>query len=302
MIIGCYTAEMGGNGTGLVIPGGPSVETPSPSYIISQDDFLYAVNETGDGTVSSYDRHTLAVLSTVPTGGVWPCHLAYHPDGYVLVANYGSGSVSVHPVGGGVLRAYTDLVMLHGSGPRADRQDGPHAHQVVVDPSGAVTVVDLGSDRLWHYRLRGGKLIGTGQTVVPAGTGPRHFVTQPSGRRYLVGELSSQILLLDGEQVLTSVPTTGFGGSNLPSAIRLDGDLLYVANRGADTLAVFDLDLRPIAEVPCGGAWPRDLVVEGGLVHVANQHSDTVVTFTAGPSPQPTGAVFHTGSPACLLP
>ncbi|WP_256516031.1 hypothetical protein [Paractinoplanes aksuensis] len=34
MIIGCYTAEMDGEGTGLVVPGGPTVPARSPSYLI----------------------------------------------------------------------------------------------------------------------------------------------------------------------------------------------------------------------------------------------------------------------------
>ena len=77
----CYTAEMGGTGTGLLAPGGPSVATTSPSYLVADGPYLFAVNETGDGAVSSHRRDTLEVLSTVPTGGVWPCHLAYHPAG-----------------------------------------------------------------------------------------------------------------------------------------------------------------------------------------------------------------------------
>nr|WP_296071048.1 lactonase family protein [uncultured Actinoplanes sp.] len=301
MIIGCYTAETGGKGTGIVVPGGPAVPARSPSYLITQGDFLYAVNETDDGTVSSFDRETLAVRSTVSTGGVWPCHLAYHPDGYVLVANYGSGSVAVHPVAEGALRPYTSLVVHRGSGPRVDRQEGPHAHQIVVAPDGTVTVVDLGIDRLVHYRLAGGELTEIGFTALPPGTGPRHVVVHPSGRQYLVGELSSEVLTLDGGRVIASAPATSFTGENLPGAIRLDGDLLYVTNRGADTIAVFDLSLNRLAEVPCGGAWPRDLAVGDGLLHVANQHSDTVVTFTAGPRPAPTGQVVRTGSPACVL-
>lgn len=302
MIIGCYTAEMGGTGLGLVVPGGPSITTPSPSYVISQGDFLYAVNETEDGAVSSYDRATLAPLSSASTGGVWPCHLAYHPDGYVIAANYGTGSVSVHPVADGSVQAYTDLVLHSGSGPRRDRQDTPHPHQIVVAPDGSVTVVDLGIDRMVHYRLIDGRLSVKGATELPPGTGPRHYVTHASGRHYLVGELSSEILLLEAGRVVAAAPATGKRTENLPSAIRLHDNLLYVANRGADTIAVFDLSLTRVAEVDCGGAWPRDLVVADGLIHVANQNSHTVATFTAGRSPRPAGDPFRTGSPACVLP
>jgi 6-phosphogluconolactonase len=305
MIIGCYTAPEG-TGTGLVAPGRPAVATPSPSYLIQDQDrdVVYAVSEAREGSVSSFRRATLEPLSTVSTGGVWPCHLALHPDGYVLAANYGSGSVSVHPVtDGGVLGAYTDLVRHSGTGPHADRQQGPHTHQVVIAPDGLITVVDLGIDQLVHYRLEDGRLIPAGTIDVPAGTGPRHFVVHPSGRWFLVGELSSSVLSLSDGKVTETVPTTSFDGDNFPSAIALDGDLLYVANRGADTIAVFEVtpELRRIAEVPCGGEWPRDLVVADGRLHVANQNSGTVVTFTAGRTPEPTGEVLEVGSPACIL-
>ncbi|WP_127502083.1 lactonase family protein [Actinoplanes solisilvae] len=304
MIIGSYTAEMDGKGTGLVVPGGVTTPARSPSYLIKDDRFLYAVNETDDGAVSSFALDTLELVSTTPTGGVWPCHLALHPSGYVLAANYGSGSVSVHPVNEGVLGAYTDLVFHEGSGPNADRQEGPHAHQVVVHADGTLTVVDLGIDRLLHYTLADGRLTRTGETAVPPGTGPRHFVVHPSGRWYVVGELSSTVLALDAGVVVEQESTTSSSEHSQPSAIVLDGDLLYVANRGVDTIAVFELSptLRRVAEVPCGGTWPRDLAVSGGQIYVANQQSDEVVTFTAGRNPEPTGEVFATGSPTCVLP
>jgi 6-phosphogluconolactonase (cycloisomerase 2 family) len=304
VIIGSYTAEMGGKGAGLVVPGGVSAPARSPAYLISDGDFLYAVNETDDGAVSSYSLDTLELLSTTSTGGVWPCHLAWHPSGYVVVANYGSGSVSVHPVSEGVLGAYTDLVFHEGTGPNPERQEKAHAHQVVVHPDGTLTVVDLGIDRLVHYALADGRLTRTGETLVPPGTGPRHFVVHPSGRWYVVGELSSTVVALDAGVVVEQESTTSSSEHSQPSAITLDGDLLYVANRGVDTIAVLELTpaLRRIAEVPCGGAWPRDLVASDGHLYVANQHSDAVVTFTAGRSPQPTGEVFATGSPACVLP
>ena len=294
MIIGCYTADMDGAGTGFFVAGGETVAAASPSYLVGDERFVYAVNE-GAGTVSSYARETLALLSTAPTGGRWPCHLALHPDGFVIVANYGSGNVSVHPVADGVLSPYTDLVQHEGHGPDAGRQEGPHAHQIVVSPDGSVTVADLGIDRLVHYRLADGRLTATGGTVLPPGTGPRHIAG-----RYVVGELSSTVVSLAD---LTAARTTASGGDNFPSAIVAGGDLLYVANRGANTIAVLETEpaLKLVAEVPCGGEWPRDLVLDGDVLRVANQNSGTVVTFTAGRDPQPTGEVLDVPSPACIL-
>jgi 6-phosphogluconolactonase len=306
VIVGCYTPEgsAAGAGTGLVVPGGgPERATPSPSYLIAHDRNLFAVNETDDGSVSSFRLDGLTPLSTVSTGGVWPCHLAYHPAGYVLAANYGSGSVSVHPVSDGVLGAFTDLVTHSGTGPDAERQEGPHAHQVVVHPDGTVTVVDLGIDRLMHYRLDDGRLLKLGETVLPPGTGPRHMVAHASEQTFVVGELSATVLsIVDGE-VVESCSTTASPRGAQPSAIVSDGELLYVANRRADTIAVFEVSpaLRRVAEAPCGGEWPRDLTLDGDRMWVANQFSHTVVGFTTGRDPRPTGEVLQVPSPACVL-
>ena len=305
--MGSYTSDMGGKGSGLTsVPGGHAAG-PSPSFVITDGSYLYAVNE-GAGSVSSYAADTLAPLSTQPTGGQWPCHLAL-ADGYLLTANYGSGSVSVHPVGDGLVEPRTDLVEHAGTGPNAERQEGPHAHQVVVAADGTVTVVDLGIDRLVHYRLEDGRLIRLGDTVLPPGTGPRHVASHPSGRWYVAGELSSAVLTLADGVVVGSVPATAADGPNQPSAIALsaDGQYLYLANRGPDTITAYRLDADgrpvPLAEVPTGGHWPRDFaLVDDGLV-VANERSHTLVRFRLEDGvPVPTGEVVEVGSPTCVLP
>lgn len=319
LVLGSYTAEMDGTGPGLTVLPGGSLETPSPSFVIADPTrpLLYAVNERPDGEVSSYtlgDDGSLAHLSTRPTGGIWPCHLAFF-QGYVLSANYGSGSVAVHPVSAdGLIGERTDLVQHEGQGLDPDRQEGPHCHEVVVGDDGTITVVDLGLDRLVHYRLTGaGRLEHTGELVLPPGTGPRHYVVHPSGRWYLATELSSQVLVIDKGRVTGSVPATATAptATNLPSGIALSGDarFVYVANRGADSIATFrvrdDGGLEPAGDVPCGGAWPRDLAVAGDRLVVANQKSNTVVTFrldAATGLPSPTGEVVETGSPTCVLP
>ncbi len=40
--------------------------------------------------------------------------------------------------------------------------------------------------------------------------------------------------------------------------------------------------LKPVADVPAGGHWPRDLHVDGEWMHVANERSDTITTFRIG--------------------
>jgi 6-phosphogluconolactonase len=310
LVIGCYTAEMDGTGRGLRVVPGSSLDTPAPSFAIADGDVLYAVHELPEGAVSSY-RMTpggeLEHLSTRPTGGVWPCHLALH-DGHLLCANYGSGSVSVHPVdGGGVIGPRSDLVQHTGRGPNAERQDGPHTHQVGIAPDGTITVVDLGIDRLVQYRLDGGRLHRTGEIAVPAGAGPRHYVVHPDGRWFVSAELGSAVLTIEKGAYVGSTPATTSDVFNQPSAIALspDGRYVYLANRGAETISAFRVgdELTLAGEVSCGGAWPRDMIVDGDRLYVANQKSDNVVTFRLRDDglPAPTGEVIGTGSPTSVL-
>lgn len=331
LYVGCYTEEAGGHGKGLAcyVRDGAHLRevavtgTPSPSYLIADPaaGLLFAVNETPRGAVSSFaiePSGSLRQLSRSATGGDHPCHLALH-DGHVLAANYSSGSVSVHPVGSdGVLGPRTDLVRHEGYGPRDDRQEAAHAHQVLIGTDGIVTAVDLGIDRLMHYRLEGGRLSLRGETVMPPGCGPRHAVVDRAGRWFIAGELDSTVVWAwagDSGQLTVRgyhpTTTSAVEGGNLPSAIvpSADGRYVYVANRGADTIATLAVSgtgcLSLVGEVPCGGAWPRDCAVVGDLMFVANQHSHAVVVFRLDPDtglPRATGTVLEIGSPACVLP
>jgi 6-phosphogluconolactonase (cycloisomerase 2 family) len=106
------------------------------------------------------------------------------------------------------------------------------------------------------------------------------------------------------------VPASADGGPAQPSEIAVDGTgrFLYVANRGPDTIAVFTLDdklPRHVAEVNCGGRWPRHFVLHEGLLYVANERSHSVATFEISPStgvPAPIGAILEVPSPTCVAP
>jgi 6-phosphogluconolactonase len=292
------------------------LSTMDPSFLVADPDrpVLYAVNELDEGAVSSYEVWADGVprpLSSQPTGGALPCHLTLH-KGHLLAANYGSGSVSVHPVEpDGRLGERTDLVRHHGHGPRGDRQEGPHAHQIHADDD-RVTVVDLGLDRLCHYHLdpATGQLKSTGETAVRPGAGPRHVVVHPSGRWYGTNELDSSVSVYQGDPLaeLTSVLASTVEGHNQPSGIALRGDLLYVGNRGADTISVFALggdgQPQPVGEVNTGGHWPRHFAFVDDLLFVANERSGSVVAFRLDPAtglPEPTGDRVEVDRPACVL-
>jgi 6-phosphogluconolactonase len=337
VFVGCYTGESGGEGEGIALLRrdaatgaltrlGVVARTPSPSFLAQHParPVLYAVNELDTGTVSAFSvarDGTLTELSVQPTGGRHPCHLAVSADHrHLLVANYGSGSVSVHPLDAdGAIGEHSDLLQLAGGGPVADRQAGPHAHMVAPDPNGPeVLICDLGSDRVWRSRLDpfAGRLAPPDPVVVtPPGTGPRHLHRAADGVLLLVGELAAGLswyrpggadgaLHPDG-----TVPASTTGVDNLPSELLMgfDGRFVYLANRGPDTVSAFAWNgekAELIAEVPTGGAWPRHLALLGDHLYVANERSHTVTTFRIDRDsgvPRLQGEPTGEPSPTCLL-
>ena len=163
--IHCYAFE---SETGALEPRPTAKGVKNPSYLNFHPSgrFLYAVNEQDEfegkasGAVSSFavdpETGALSPLDQKPTGGTHPCYVGVDKTGrYVFVANYSSGSVCVLPVQeDGSLGEPTDFIQFEGSGPNVERQQGPHAHSVMLDEeNGFAFVTDLGSDRLMVYRL-----------------------------------------------------------------------------------------------------------------------------------------------------
>lgn len=335
LFVGGYTGDKGGAGEGIALmrrdPAtgvlsrlGVAARTPSPSFLAQHPSLpvLYAVNELATaGTVSAF---TVAVdgeltpLAVQPTGGTDPAHLAVTADGrHLLVANYTSGSVSVHPLdAGGAPGERCDLLHLSGRGPVADRQEGSHAH-MVVPLRDRVLIADLGGDRVWGARLDplSGRLTTTGPAVTARpGTGPRHLRFSPDGALLLVGELSGTLSWYragaGGElRAAGEVATTTRSGENLPSEIvvRPDGRFVYVANRGPNTVSTFAWDgerAEQVAEVETGGDWPRHMILVGDHLYVTNQESHSVTTLRIDPAtgrPERQGEPTTQPSPTGLL-
>ena len=266
---------------------------------------VYTTHESTAGAVSAFGlREGAAPVplgAPLTSGGANPCHLTVHPGGdYLLTANYGTdtlpGTVAVHRLDAdGRLVDLTDVVEHKGSGPVAGRQEGTHAHQVVVDPAGRyVLATDLGADTVFAYELDtdAGKLKLVSASQLRPGSGPRHLAFTPSGDLVLsADELSSTVTChrYDAEtgtlHELSRVPATAVADiPNQPGGIATSdcGRYVWVTNRGADTVAAFRItgaELAPLGEVPSGGSRPRGLTAAPGCLLVANQHSGTVAVL-----------------------
>jgi 6-phosphogluconolactonase len=273
---------------------------------------LYAVSETPSGTVhalSLADDAAPAPGGSVPTGS-GPAHLAVHPLGtHLLTSLYGGGAVVVHPIAAdGSVGAATTT--------RSHTADGAaHAHQVVFDPSGQFALsVDLGTDSVYVEAFDATRgTLGTPTRVrFAAGAGPRHLAFHPNGGfAYVANELNSTVTICQFQAgrltTATSLSTRSGGGSgqNFPSEILVsaDGNFVYVANRGDNTIAVFAVGggggtLQLVAAPSCGGDFPRHMAFapDGAFLYVANQRGNNVAWLPVNPQTGVPGAVAGTVS------
>ncbi|MCT4353817.1 lactonase family protein [Streptomyces sp. Je 1-79] len=313
--IGSFTSA-GGRGilaadvdpaTGALTVTGATDVLPDPSYLALAGPLLYAVSEAEEGAVAAFDVSGGAprpLGAPVAVRGAGPTHLAV-AAGHVLTANYTSGSVTALPVtADGSLDAAAVVALHEGSGPVADRQSAPHAHHVLPAPGGPwAAAVDLGTDSVRIYALHPvtGAPKPHGETPLRPGTGPRHLAFHPAGTHaYVVNELEPTLTVCRWDAATgtleplgeTSVVPEGSAGPDYPSEVVVapDGRFLWVAVRGADTIAVLALDpggekAEFRAAVPCGGRWPRDLALgpTGRRLYAANERSGDVTWFDVDP-------------------
>ncbi|WOX11156.1 lactonase family protein [Streptomyces sp. N50] len=342
VLTGSYTPDTGGEGVGVTAlrltpgDGAPSVvdavAASGASYLAAHPTLpvVYTTHESTPGAVSAFGlREGAAPLplgAPLTSGGANPCHLTVHPGGeYLLTANYGTdtlpGTVAVHRLDAdGRLVDLTDVVEHKGSGPVTGRQEGTHAHQVVVDPAGRyILATDLGADTVFTYELDtdAGKLKLVSASQIRPGSGPRHLAFAPSGDLVIsADELSSTVTChrYDAEtgtlHELSRVPATAVADiPNQPGGIVTSdcGRYVWVTNRGADTVAAFRItgaELAPLGEVPSGGSWPRGLTAAPGCLLVANQHSGTVAVLGVsgdGSLVEAGAAVVAVASVVCAL-
>lgn len=340
LYVGAYgkgiTAYRFDTSAGKLQPLGLVGEIVNPSFLAAGPDqrVLYAVSEVeGDhhGAVGAFTidaaNGTLTPLNTRDSGGVAPCHLAVDHSGKMLiVANYTSGGVSAYPIEqDGSLGEMSSLMTAQGHGPNSQRQEGPHAHEVVIGEHNRIAYVpDLGLDHIRLYKIEPPKLSENNPQYVQQdpGYGPRHMAFSPNGRLvYVINELKSfvSVFQVDGSdgamkkiQDVSTLPE-GYTGENGPAEILIDsqGKFVYATNRGNDSIAVFAVDensgkLRQIQVISAEGKMPRGLAFDPSerFMFAGNQKSNNFVVFHLDPNTgrlTPTGTVVNTASPVAFL-
>jgi 6-phosphogluconolactonase len=266
-------------------------------------------NGKTSGAVSAFaiagDTGALTKLDEQPSEGGAPCFVSVDRSGrVVLIANYVGGSVALLPIqtGGGLAPA-TQVVQHTGSGPNAERQEAPHAHCIVANPSNRFALAaDLGADRVFVYRLdldgKSLRHVAGGDAVMRSGAGPRHIAFHPKlPLVFVANELDSTVATLrfDADRgtlsplgVHSTVPV-GWSGTNYPADIHIapSGRTVYVSNRGHNSLAVFSVTgstgaLALDQVISTEGDWPRNFSLDptGRWLLVANQRSNSIIVFS----------------------
>jgi 6-phosphogluconolactonase len=300
--------------------------------------WIYAVNEFGgnnekyEGAVSAF-RMNLAskqfeLLNTVPSHGNYPCHISVDKTGrFVMVANYGNGSVAIYPLkDDGSLSDASFIDQHRGTGPNPKRQEGPHAHMITQGADARIVYnTDLGTDKIFVYKLDtiNGKLLPTDVNYSSQpGAGPRHLVFHPNQKwAYCVNELIGTIeasLIDKTTGALTrfqTISTLPEGEKREPGSadihITPNGKFLYATNRGdINTIAMFTIHqkngkLQLLGHQSTKGKTPRNFVIDptGTFLLVANQNTNNVITFRIDPTSgklKETGIETEIPSPVCL--
>lgn len=320
IVVGTYTKNTGSDGiyslkvnpvekkyTVRSTAGG--VENPSFQAIRQHsngnaaDLHVYSVGEgSGAGTVHALRLSNvtgeLQLVNSLPADGRGSCSVTA-TDNHVIIANYSSGNINVFSLfADGSLNKLVQNIQHRGGSINADRQKGPHAHQVIFDKSGNYLFTNnLGNDLLYayHYDATNDELPLTpvDSLMLEQGGGPRHLALHSDGTTlYVLQELTGTIsivhfeherLMLKGSTTVVTKP-----GQSGAADIHLspDGKFLYATNRiDYNDITAFEIEtpstLKLIAQYGTQGIAPRNFMItrDGNYLLVGNQRSNEIVVF-----------------------
>lgn len=168
---------------------------------------LYCLNEGwgGSSSLTSYKTSTSGQLETIKVLPVLKSPVSSTLFGAnrtkLAVAHYDTSAFSTFSVadsGTGLAQLSQQAYTLPGPGTVPERQDAPHLHDAVLDPTGKfILVPDLGSDLVRVYQVGANDAVTEAAPIkAVAGSGPRHAAFAKAGKKtflYTLNELSNTI-------------------------------------------------------------------------------------------------------------
>jgi len=270
-------------------------------------DLVEDCDGTPGGAVVAYaidpNDGSMSLINRAPTHGTVPCYIEVTRDGrYLIVANYGSGTVSVlSRTSDGGVGEMVDQIDHSGFG------DDPHAHcSLLSDDERFLLSADLGVDHIFvhHFDADTGKLSFNDPpaTKTAAGAGPRHLAFSPD-RRFLFAmtEYDNTAIAMhwDADKgvapIINAQPALpdDFAETSYGSDIwaHPSGRFIYVANRGHESVTVFAVDqasgaLSRVEIQPIGGKFPRSMALDPAGEHliVGVEQNDHIAMFKVDPN------------------
>lgn len=311
----------------------------NPSYVCADKagKRIYAVSELEEyeglesGAVSVYETGKDGMMRLVdrkPSMGTNPCHLYLDEEERILyISNYGSGSACAYRIGeDGHFREPAMVIQHQGHSVDEERQEGPHVHS--IHPcrfAEGVLVCDLGLDKISRCVVREQKGEWTFTEVeswmTKPGYGPRMLVYHPFlPMFYVVQEMGNRVLIYDygsgtlqEVQDVSSLMEKDRKIPNTAAEIRINsaGTKLYVSNRGADNISVYDVDregrLALTGSISSGGKTPRCFAAaedrDSGITYlvIANQDSNEIISVKHMDFKEAAAEdSMQVGSPVCI--
>lgn len=299
------------------------LEKPSwISYCKSKKIFIYTL-ELKKGQIGAlvYENNCYKnnISYTYSTFGSDPCHIYIdetHND--IYISNYSSGNLTKYKLTDekGILK-FDSIIQYEGKGIHPLRQQLPHVHYSEIKNDN-LYVVNFGLDKLYIYSKLYKNVDWAHQVIeLPKGVGPRHLTFHPFYNEqliYVCCELSSEIIVLKKEgkkyKIIQRMKTvfTNTVEKNFCSSIKVYKEFLFVANRGDNSISMFQMDknglLYIIDNINSGGDWPRDFeIIENNLV-VANQYSNNISAFRINTQKKKlikTDLCYSLPQPSCLV-
>lgn len=257
------------------------------------------------------DDKTLSIAQTrnISSGS---CFVTTDQTGSVLISTqYGGGTVISFPIDkdGMLGESMQEIKHKGGSNVVPKRQKSPHPHYASISPDNKfVFVPDLGLDQLVVYTLdlEAQKLVPADKPVeCVKGGGPRHMKIrgatelEPRQFAFVLNELALSLscfevkadgtmTLIDTQPTLSDQQKAG-EVFNSASEVRIhpNGKFIYSANRGHDSISVFDFatsDFRFERKqtISVHGSWPRNfnLTPDGKWLLAAGANTNSVSIFS----------------------
>lgn len=253
----------------------------SPAWLTldASNSILYCLDEglsTPLGSLTSFQTSedgTLVQLDQISVISGPVSSVIYGEDGDGLaLAHYSGSSFSTFSIADpSALQAVQNQTFeMAEPGPNASRQDAPHPHEAILDPTGEYLLApDLGADLVRVFQVDEDSLTWTAidPLVAAPGSGPRHatfLVTEDATYMYLASELANTITGYEVEYgsdssltftELFAISTHGEGASvpNGTTAAEItlspDEKFLVVSSRGENSFSIPNFDPSNSTEI-----------------------------------------------------